>query len=59
MIIEDDNTNVGATASGILNQMNNFKFVFYCNLLHEIFQITNVLNLELQSEKMDVILLFY
>lgn len=55
---EDDKTNAGATASGILNQMNNFKFVFYANLLHQIFETTNILNLELQSEQMDVVSAF-
>jgi hypothetical protein len=29
---------VGETAGGILKQMDNFKFVFYANLLNEIFE---------------------
>ena len=38
--------------------MNNFKFVFHSNLLYEIFQCTNILNLQLQNDKMDVVSAF-
>ena len=38
--------------------MDNFKFVFYANLLNEIFETTNILNLQLQSETMDVVTAF-
>ena len=38
--------------------MSNFKFVFYANLLHQIFETTNILNLELQSDQLDVVSAF-
>jgi hypothetical protein len=38
--------------------MKNFKFVFYAYLLNQIFETTNILNLELQSEKMDIVSAF-
>ena len=58
IVEEDDKTCVGATANVIMNQMGNFKFIFYSNFLYEIFQVTNILNLQLQSDQMDVVTAF-
>ena len=46
---------IGATAKSLLNQINNYSFVFYSSTLHKIFSITNQLSNELQSINLDIV----
>jgi hypothetical protein len=54
IVSEEEKTNIGATATGLLKWISNFTFVFYCRALNELFIITNRLSEYLQGSTVDV-----
>jgi len=51
----EEKTVAGATASGLLRSICNFKFIFILNSLNRLFGQINKLNESLQNSKIDII----
>ena len=54
-IDKEEKTVAGATASGLLKSICNFKFIFILNSLNRLFGQINKLNESLQNSKIDII----